>query len=87
MVTLVTVVTVRDALIALQQRKGLTDAEMAERLGCSRPYWNLIRHGKRAFPRDMAIRAAGAWPELTRHLLDMAEQSVPNTAQTPAEVA
>lgn len=90
MVTLVTVVTVRDALIALQKRKSLTDTQMAALLGCSRPYWNLIRNGKRAFPREFAIRAAGVWPELTRYLLDMAEESaspVANTPQPAAEVA
>lgn len=49
---------------------------MADRLGCSRAYWNLIRNGRRPLTHAMAVRAAGAWPELTRQLLDIAEASV-----------
>lgn len=55
---------------------------MAQRLGCSRPYWNLIRNGKRPLTHELAVRAAGTWPELTRHLLDMAEASVMSVAHT-----
>jgi plasmid maintenance system antidote protein VapI len=77
----------KDALVTLQQRDGLTDTEMALRLGCSRPYWNMIRHGKRTFPSDMAVRAAGVWPELTRHLLDMAEDSVRSVANSTRDTA
>lgn len=65
----------------------MTDGEMAFRLGCSRPYWNLIKNGNRPMTHDLAVKAAGAWPELTRHLLDMAEASVMTVANTPQKEA
>jgi len=58
---------------------------MAERLGCSRSYWTLIRLGQRDFPTAMGIRAAGSWPELTRHLLDMAEESALSMTDRPSQ--
>ena len=64
------------ALVALQQRESLTDQQMADRLGCSRTHWNLIRNGHRTLNHQIAVRAAGTWPELTRHLLDLAQASV-----------
>lgn len=75
------------ALRNLQQRERLSDGAMARRLGCSRPYWNLIRNGKRPLTHEIAVRAAGTWPELTRHLLDMAEDSVMSVAHTPPSAA
>jgi hypothetical protein len=59
-------------LMEIQRREGLTDGQMATRLGISRPTWNLVRHGKRPFRDDWAVRAVGQWPELTRDLLDLA---------------
>jgi plasmid maintenance system antidote protein VapI len=74
-------------LVALQEREHLTDAAMAARLGCSRTYWNLIRNGHRALPHEMAVRAAGTWPELTRHLLDMAHASVMSVTEPGVKAA
>jgi plasmid maintenance system antidote protein VapI len=70
-------------LTAIQSRERLTDAAMAARLGISRPQWNLIRNGRRVLTHQVAVRAAGAFPELTRSLLEMAADSV----RTPAEAA
>lgn len=64
-----------DKLIAIQRREGLSDGPMAERLGLSRSGWNLMRRGKLAFSAEVAIRAAGEWPELTRDLLNRAESA------------
>lgn len=75
------------ALTQLQRERQLSDRQMALRLGCSRPYWNLIRNGKRPITHEIAVRAAGTWPELTRHLLDMAEESVMSVANTPRTAA
>ena len=87
MVTTVTVLTVKDAMVNLKRRESLSDRQMAERLGCSRSYWTLIRLGQRDFPTAMAVRAAGIWPELTRHLLDMAHDSVRPVADRPSQTA
>lgn len=67
-------------LIAIQNREGLSDSAMARRIGLSRPHWNLIRNGKRSMTHAVAVRAAGAFPELTRDLIDIASVSV----RTPA---
>lgn len=70
----------REKLIAIQRREGLTDAQMAALLGCSRPTWNLVKNGRKPLHESTAIRAAGAFPELTRDLLDLAASvSVPVT--------
>jgi transcriptional regulator with XRE-family HTH domain len=79
--------TMLQALMDLQKRQGLSDRAMAEGLGCSRPYWNLIRNGKRDLPHRLAVTAAGTWPELTRHLLDLAESSVTSRTDTPERSA
>lgn len=75
------------ALIDLQKRQGLSDSAMAAGLQCSRPYWNLIRNGKRDLPHRLAVNAAGTWPELTRHLLDLAEESVMSRANSERNAA
>lgn len=75
------------ALIDLQRGRNLSDGRMAAYLGCSRPYWNLIRNGKRPITHEIAVRAAGTWPELTKHLLDMAEDSVMSVTNTPRTAA
>lgn len=76
-----------NALTEVQRREGLSDGAMAHRLGCHRSYWNLIRNGKRPLTHEIAVRAAGTWPELTRHLLDMAEESVMSVANSPRTAA
>jgi hypothetical protein len=70
-----------DKLIAIQHREELHDGAMAARLGISRSAWNLIRRQKLALGHGVAVRAAGAWPELSRDLLDRASATVPG-AQT-----
>ena len=73
-------------LTTIQSREGLTDTDMAFRLGLSRSHWNLIKNGRRALTHAVAVRAAGEWPELTRDLLDMAA-SVSTPANTAPEAA
>lgn len=73
----------REKLIAIQRRDRLSDGEMAVRLGCSRPTWNLIKNGRRDLPDAYAVRAAGVWPELTRELLDRAALSVTDGPKNP----
>jgi len=53
---------------------------MAARLNCSRPLWNLIKNGHRPVSDDLAVRAAGAFPELSADLLARAAKSVANRA-------
>lgn len=74
-------------LVAIQSRESLTDGQMAARLGLSRPQWNLIRNGRRPLTHAVALRAAGAFPELTRDLLDRAAGSVTTPADTREEAA
>lgn len=70
----------KERLLAIQSENGWNDREMAERLGCSRPLWSLIRQGKTEVSADLAVRAAGAFPELSVDLLELARDSV--TPQT-----
>lgn len=74
-------------LTAIQSRESLTDGQMAARLGLSRPQWNLIRNGRRPLTNAVAMRAAGAFPELTRDLLDLVADSVSTPANTEKEAA
>jgi len=67
----------KDKVVAIQYRDGLTDGRMAALLGISRPTWCNIRNGRARFTHNVAIRAAGAFPELTRDLLEMAEAAIP----------
>lgn len=71
-----------DKLKAIQQRERLADGPMAERLGISRSAWNLIRNGKLELSDAVAVTAAGVWPELTRDLLDRAEQAAVSVADS-----
>lgn len=70
----------KDSLIAIQTRERLSDGQMAERLGVSRPWWNRVKNGHLTLTDEVAVRAAGLWPELTRDLLDRAAASVANGA-------
>ena len=74
-------------LAAIQSRESLTDGQMAARLGLSRPQWNLIRNGRRPLTHAVAVRAAGAFPELTRALIDIAADSVSTPANSSKEAA
>lgn len=69
-----------DALLDIQAKNGWSDGEMARRLGISRPHWNMIRNGRHPLTHKTAVKAVGAFPELTRMLLDMAATSVPEAA-------
>jgi transcriptional regulator with XRE-family HTH domain len=66
----------------IQRRERLTDSEMADKLGCSRPTWNLIKNGRRSLDADTAVRAAGVFPELSKDLLDMAADRAVSVANT-----
>lgn len=83
----VSVVDMLERLIQIQTKNGWTDAQMAARLGMSRPHWNLMRNGRVRFTATASVRAAGAFPELTRDLLDLAAVSVPTTTHTAGEAA
>lgn len=69
-----------DELRAIQKREALSDTDMGSRLGVSRSRWNAIRNGKQTLSDNLALAAAGVWPELTRELLNRAAGSTP--AQT-----
>lgn len=69
-----------DKLTAIQNRERYSDGEMARRLGISRSGWNLIRRGKMALSADVAVTAAGVWPELSLDLLQRAEQAAVSVA-------
>lgn len=69
-----------DELRSIQARDGLTDTQMGARLGVSRSRWNAIRNGKQSLSDNLAIVAAGVWPELTRTLIDRAATAA--TTQT-----
>lgn len=71
-------------LVEIQEREGLTDGQMAARLQCSRPLWNLVRNGRRQLSDDLAVRAVGAFPELTRELLDRAAATAKPMTNTAA---
>ena len=67
---------VLEDLTTIQSRESLSDREMAERLGVSRPVWSRIRNRRRRLTPNVAMRATGAFPELTRILLDQAADIV-----------
>lgn len=65
-------------LRAIQEREKLSDADFGARLGVSRSRWNAIRNGKQSLSDNLALAAAGVWPELTRELLNRAAGSKPS---------
>ena len=69
-------------LVAIQTREHLTDGQMAEKIGLSRPTWNRVKNGRLALTDEVAVRAAGLWPELTRDLLDRAHATVSERTNT-----
>lgn len=74
-------------LAEIQRTNGWSDAEMARRLGLSRSHWNLVRNGRVRLTHETAVKAAGAFPELTRALLDLAFVSVGTSTHTSSEAA
>lgn len=67
-------------LKAIQERDNLNDEDMAAKLGISRSAWSLIRRDKMPLSDAVAVRAVGAYPELTRDLLDRAESTAVSVA-------
>jgi predicted transcriptional regulator/transcriptional regulator with XRE-family HTH domain len=65
---------------ALRRRENLTQAQLAERLGISPSYLNLIEHNRRPLPAPLLIRVA----ELFR--LDLSQLSSENDARTVADL-
>ncbi len=55
-----------DAVLArlIQAQGGLSDQEMADRLGVSRPHWSRMKNGHRGLSRDVLMRAVMAFPEI-----------------------
>lgn len=74
---------VLDELRSIQVRDKLTDTQMGARLGVSRSRWNAIRHGKQTLSDNLALTAAGVWPELTRTLIDRAASAATVQTATP----
>ena len=74
-------------LKAIQQRHGFSDEQMAARLGVSRSRWNAIRNGKQSLSDNLAIIAAGVWPELTRTLLERAASAASSQTNDGASEA
>ena len=77
----------KERLLAIQTREGWSDREMAERLGCSRPLWTLIRNGKNEMSADLLMKAAGAFPELSADLLDLARDAATPRTNTGRKAA
>lgn len=70
-------------LTAIQTEQGLTDAEMAGRLGIGRSTWTEVRNGRLPISERVQMRAAKAFPELLGDLL----MQVSNPAHTPKRAA
>lgn len=58
-----------EKLLAIQTEQGLTDADMASRLGIGRSTWTEVRNRRNALSAKVQMRAAQAFPELLGDLL------------------
>ena len=47
---------------AIRRSRGITQAELARRLGISASYLNLIQHNRRSFTADLLVRLAECLP-------------------------
>ena len=65
---------------ALRRRKGLTQARMAERLGISASYLNLIEHNRRPLPAPLLIKLA------QQFRIDLAEFAADDDARLQADL-
>jgi hypothetical protein len=74
-------------LLEIQRREGYTDGQMAAELGISRPLWNLVKNGRTKMSDNLAVKAAGAFPELTRDLIDRAANTVTSAPNNGAKAA
>lgn len=70
----------KDTLIAIQQREGLTDLEMATRLGIARPTWSMIRRDVLPLSDRVAMGAVRAFPELLGALVRSVTHTEPEGA-------
>ncbi len=57
-----------ETLKEIQKKNGYTDQEMAEKIGCSRPYYNRIRMGKVAIGPVFRLKVIQALPLLAVRL-------------------
>ena len=57
-----------ETLKELQKKNGYTDQQMAEKIGCSRPYYNRIRIGKIAIGPVLRLKVIQALPLLAVRL-------------------
>ena len=57
-----------EALKEIQKNNGYTDQQMAAKIGCSRPYYNLIRNGNVAMGLPLRLKAIQAFPLLVTRL-------------------
>ena len=69
----------RERLLQIQRREGLTDAQVAERLGIARSTWTEVRNDRLPMSDRVQLAAVRAFPELLGTLV----QSV---TLTPSEV-
>lgn len=65
---------------ALRRRRSLTQAQLADRLGISASYLNLIEHGRRPLPAPLLIRLAEVLE------LDLKSLSAENDARSAADL-
>jgi len=65
---------------ALRRRAGLTQAQLADRLGISPSYMNLIEHNRRALPAPLLIKLAQVFD------LDLRSLSTEDDARTVADL-
>ena len=65
---------------ALRRRRSVTQAQLAERLGISASYLNLIEHGKRPLPAPLLIRLAEVLE------IDLKALSAENDARSAADL-
>ena len=78
-----------EAVAAEQRASGLTDGQVAERIGCSRQMWNFLRRGERE-PEVATLRGiAAGFPNLqeaVRHYVapHSTKVAVPRRRVTPA---
>jgi hypothetical protein len=56
-------------LRAKQVERHLTDGEMAVKLGCTRTWWNLVKHGKVEMGKKRLRAVLREFPELGPYVL------------------
>lgn len=74
------VLDLRDYLIELRAKKGLTQADVAKKIGISEPYYQMIESGKRQ--RNMDITLAAKLSDVFSVPMDQLVQEEAKLAQT-----